>query len=118
MKYNGYRVKFKMDRYVNGDRLYVGMDCWDEDCKGWFPYGNVTVNLDDHYYEGCRDNDAYVDANNNPNIVKFLMKHGFAEYAENEEGHVRFGYSGHCMYPLMRFDMGEINRSIADEDKV
>ena len=27
MKLNGYKVRFKMARYVNNDRLYVGLDC-------------------------------------------------------------------------------------------
>lgn len=90
-----YNIIFKKDRYANNKRLCVSCWCEDEEYGGWEPYCNVTVNLSDKMPEG---NYGFIDSNNaDPVIIGLMYSKGWIEETE------RVGFSGYCVYPLVKF---------------
>ena len=92
------KVAVRLNNYHYGDRLYVGLLCWDNDYKYWEPLTTITVNIPD---EPITDKNCnFVDTNNNGmEIIGWLVEHGFAERTD------RVGQSGFCTYPEMRFNL-------------
>ena len=87
-----YEIAFFKANYVSGDNLAVEVECREENQEWWEPYGMLTVNLG--YTFGARQ--AYLDTNNVPDLVEFVMGKGWAK--EIGEGH-----SGFCTYPMVEF---------------
>lgn len=91
-----FNVRLVLGQYQDNDSLYVGLV--DED--GNEPFGDVTVNLSDYVIKGIPylpKNSAYIDTNDMPEIVEWLVNEGIA---------VKTPYtkrSGYCQYPLVFF---------------
>lgn len=66
------------------------------------PYATVSVNLPE---ENCGEWEFFVDSNNCPWAMDWLMKNGIAEPC------YVYGFSGYCCYPMMRLS----KRLIAEE---
>lgn len=62
------------------------------------PFGTLTVNLD----EKLPKNMAYIDTNNMPDVLDFLIKNDLAE----NTGEIR--QSGFCTYPLVKLNLDKI----------
>ena len=69
----------------------LGIYCDDAD---GFPFATFTVNLGE--FIGLK-NSAYIDTNNNPEIIEWLEKEGFGEVTGFTKR------SGFCEYPLFLF---------------
>ena len=87
-----YEVKVNKTKYYNGN-LAITLDCYNEECDFWEPYGNLTVNLD----KKLPPNQAYVDTNNMPNAEAFIDENHLGEPTGE------YGMSGFCFYPLYKF---------------
>lgn len=94
------KVALHTSRYVDGERLYLGIDCYDSE-EYWEPWSDLTVNLPEEPISG--DNCGFVDTNNNPGIEQFIQDYGFGK----PTGYI--ACSGYCQYPEYRFDMERIN---------
>lgn len=92
-----YEVKLEVSKYVNNGNLAISMIYFDEEMKCWLPYATLTVNLN-KLGEGL----AYVDTNNCPWAERFIEEHKLGE----ETG--KFGWSGHCIYPMYKFNVEKI----------
>lgn len=84
------RVWFEKDEYMNGN---LALELW---CNEG-PYTPVTINI-----EKLEDGLAAVDTNDSFGIDKWLKKRGIAKPT------VINLFSGHCVYPVMRFDLSKI----------
>lgn len=89
-----HRARFYKDIYEYYGNLYVGVTTWDEECKCWMPWGDLTVNLD----MKCKPNEAFLDTNNcAPDIIRILKEKGYIK----DTGITR--QNGWCTYPLYEF---------------
>ena len=87
-------IQFRFSKYVENDNLYVGMVSLDGE-YGPEPYTDVTVNLS----EPCKANCAFIDTNNNPGIINWLIENNLGTLTG------RIGFSGFCVYHELEFDM-------------
>ena len=93
-----YKVCFEKAAYVVNGRLAVKMMYLDDEFGCELPFANATVNIDDDAPFADWTRDAYLDQNNVPNIMDFLIEIGAGEFTGE------FGVSGFCYYPLFRFN--------------
>jgi hypothetical protein len=92
---NEYKVIFYKDNYMDNNRLYIGCMCEDEEYGGYEPYCDVTVNLAQNMPNG---NFGFLDTNNgDPNLFNLMSERGWIE----DTGIM--GFSGFCVYPLVKF---------------
>jgi len=107
LKYKGYEVKFKKNRYADNDNLYVGLDYFDDEFESYAPFGNITVNTDTK----LKDMYAAIDTNNMGNeILKFIEDLGLAV----DTGAVV--HSGFCTYPVYKFSEMKLAELCSDEE--
>ena len=83
-------------RYRADNSLYIG--AWNE-ADG--PITDITVCLND---KNLKENEAYVDTNNFPEAISFIEKYKLGKPTG------LLGFSGYCCYPLVEFDMDEIDK--------
>jgi len=94
-----HKVRLFANRYASNNTLAVVAQ--EEQQKGfWTPFATLTVNLDGIGTQGMLQDEktAFVDTNNCPGAVEFLIENGLAKDAGF------MGKSGFCTYPLMVFD--------------
>lgn len=97
-----YEVRLETNRYRN-NRIYLGLNCYDEEYGFWEPYAAITVNID----ADLSDKDCgFLDVNNFPEGKWFVENHGIGEPTG------RIGFSGFCAYPEYRFNMNVIKRMV------
>ena len=103
-----HRARFWKSEYANNGNLYVGVVTWDEKCKYWESWGDLTVNLD----MKCKPNEAFLDTNNcAPEIIRILKDKGYIK----DTGFIR--PSGFCVYPLVVFTEEFLNGMFEEEDE-
>ena len=91
-----YDIIFEKSSYAKNGRLFVRCLCEDKEYGGYEPYCNVTVNLKDYLPKG---NYAFLDTNNgDPKLFGLMFENG---YVEEVDGLV--GFSGYCIYPVIKF---------------
>lgn len=103
---------FTLDRYVNNNCIYVGMNViGDEGIPE--PWCDVTVNIG--YYRPLEENEAFIDM---PNIYdsQFLDWLRDNELIEEFEG--EYGFSGFNRYPLVKFNLSELQKHTADSEQL
>lgn len=108
LKYKGYVVKFKKNKYAYSDNLYVGLDYFDDDFGCYAPFGDISVNI-----EGTKLKDMYaaIDTNNmGEDILKFIEDLGLAVNTGAEL------HSGFCTYPVYKFSEMKLNALCSDEE--
>lgn len=89
------KVVFYKDNYYDNDRIFIGCMCEDEEYGGYEPYCDVTVNLAQNMPDG---NYGFLDTNNgDPMLFNMMFEKGYIE----DTG--RIGFSGFCIYPLVKF---------------
>ena len=73
---NEYDIIFVKETYNNNGRLYVGCWYYDEECGGYLPYCDVTVNL---VRRGVlTENYGFIDINNaDPDLIKLMYSKGW-----------------------------------------
>jgi len=99
MLFDGKQVEVKRTTYDNNKTLAVVLV---EEGTNEI-YEVVTVNIDSTEYVCGPFNDmAFVDANNLPEVERFLKENGLAESA----GHLEV--NGMCEYPLYKFNLDKI----------
>lgn len=87
-------------KYSNNDNLAIQLFCKEE---GYFePYSTLTVNI--HELEDKTE--AYVDVNNNPNILNWITANGIAIPTGET------AISGYCEYPLYKFNLNKLNLEV------
>lgn len=91
------RIRPKINMYANNSNLYVGLECFDKEFGGWYPYCDVTVNIQKLPFL-----ESAVDINNGSRIVKFLIDQGFGELTYQVQ------ISGYCGYPVVRFNADKL----------
>lgn len=97
-KHNGANIFLEKKQYAKPKRLAVQAYVVEQDEyieEVAFPYATITVNLPNARLSD--ENCAFVDTNNVPFIDEWLEENGIAEPTG------RFGFSGYCCYPEMRF---------------
>ena len=97
-EFGNYNVKVIRSTYRNNNRLAIRLMDRQDDA----PVSVLTVNLVDEAIES--DNLAFVDTNNNPNILEFIKENALGEFTG------RYGRSGYCTYPLYRFDLDKLEQ--------
>ena len=85
-------MTFRLDNYSDNGNLFVGLVTHEEGYPE--PWSNLTVNL-----RPCKANCAFIDTNNNQDIVRWLLKHKLGRLTGEIER------SGFCLYPEFEFDM-------------
>lgn len=86
--------------YSNNDNLAIQLFCKEE---GFFePYSTLTVNI----HELKDKTLAYVDVNNNPNILNWITENEIAIPIRET------AISGYCEYPLYKFDLNKLNKEL------
>lgn len=100
-------MTFHLANYAENGNLYVGLLTNEE---GWQePWSNLTVNLSAH----CEDNCAFIDSNNNGvEIIDWLMQNNLGELTGREMP------SGWCRYLEFRFNMDELMKHVAKDDRL
>lgn len=101
--YNGdevkeYNVMLEIDKYAYGGSIYMGLWAEIEEFGNLFyePYCDITVNITGYpLNKDC----AFLDTNNSPFIVDFLLKNGLGKLTGRTVG------SGYCTYPEFQFDI-------------
>lgn len=90
------------NRYLDRDRLYLGLLTWNEEFRGYEPWCDITVNLQRE--ELTDENCAFLDVNNAPYLEKFIQ--------DNHLGRPtgRRAQSGYVTYPEYRFNPEEIRK--------
>lgn len=97
-----YRARFWKSEYLNNGNLYIGVVHWDEECKAWMPWGDLTVNLGMPLDKD--KNEAFLDVNNcAPELIQELSAKGYIK----DTGVVM--PSGFCRYPLVEFSEEFLN---------
>ena len=89
-------VFLKTDRYAADNSVYIQAWNWMDG-----PIATLTVCLDDRMLE---KNETYLDTNNCPWVVDFMVNNGLAELT----GKMRA--SGFCVYPSVKLNMAEIGK--------
>ena len=89
-----YNVCFEIGKYVADGSPAI--QAWSP-TEG--PVATLTKCLDDITLE---DGEVYIDTNNCPWALDFLVENGLAEEAG------RFGISGYCLYPVVRLNMDKV----------
>lgn len=91
-----YEINLMRSTYLdNGNTAIIA------ETKEGEPFGVLTVNLDDELPR----NMAYIDTNNMPDALNFLIKNDLAE----DTG--KTGKSGFCTYPLVKLKLDKIPES-------
>jgi len=87
-------IRLSKASYAHNGNLAVHAEYYDKEFNAWLPYGNVTVNLGNKLPAQY----AYVDENNFLGVLDWLVSNGIAEFTG------KYGYSGFCQYPLVKFN--------------
>lgn len=95
-----YKVEFLVDKYANNGRLALMLFSYDEEEECMEDFCDVTVNLPE--YSLSDENCAFLDTNNAPYILNFLLDNKLGELTGRQP------QSGFCTYPEFRFDMEKI----------
>ena len=99
-----YKTLLAINKYAYNDRLAIemytemsGYSPWGNGEPWWEPWCDVTINLP--FKKVTDENCAYLDTNNAPHIVDFLL--------ENKLGKLtgKTARSGYWTYPEFRFDI-------------
>ena len=94
-QYGGvYSLRLNKTQYAQNGNLAVHAEYFDEELEVWLPFANITVNLGEKLPDGF----AYADTNNFRGVLEFLTENGIAE----SDGEC--GFSGYCVYPLVKFN--------------
>lgn len=102
-------MTFQLANYADNGTLYVGLITNEEGYPE--PWSNLTVNLDDS--SRCKPNCAFIDTNNNGDeILDWLETNGFGEQTG------RIAFSGWCIYPEFEFNMEELMKHLASDDRI
>lgn len=102
-------MTFQLANYADNGSLYVGLITNEEGYPE--PWSNLTVNLAES--SRCKPNCAYIDTNNNgDSIILWLEDNGFGEQTG------RLAFSGFCIYPEFEFNMEEILKHLASDDRI
>ena len=98
------RVAFLLDKYVDGNGLYVGMYAiGEEGCLE--PWCDVTVNIPG--WRILKENEAFVDM---PNIYDSQYLDWLRENDLISDFTGEYGYSGFCKYPLVQFNLENLQK--------
>lgn len=107
LKLNSYGKEFDiyliLDNYLENDNLYVGMITTNNGFPE--PFGDLTVNIGIK----CEENYSYIDINNNPNIIQWLIDNNLGIPTGD------MNWSGFVLYPEFKFNMEEINKHLYKE---
>lgn len=107
LKLNLYGKEFDiyltLDNYLENDNLYVGMITTNEGYPE--PFGDLTVNIGIK----CEENYSYIDVNNNPNIIQWLIDNNLGISTGNMD------WSGCVLYPEFKFNIEEVNKHLYKE---
>ena len=87
-------LTIKVDSYLTGGGLYIGLYCEEEGEEEAF--GDLTVNLP---FEQAEVNEAYIADFGSKDKLKFIRKHKLGKVLPE------FGYSGYCKYAKVAFDL-------------
>lgn len=107
MEYTGYFETYKDCHLTVSTYAYDGslaLELWNE-TEG--PIATITKCLG---HRGLQENESFVDTNNNPGILSFIKEYNLGI----ETGGV--SYCGFCAYPLIKFNMDEINKYVKEEE--
>lgn len=107
-------IAFSIDKYANNDNTAIQMWAWVEGCyengvklDGYYePWSTLTVNLPKRK---CKPNCAFIDVNNNGDIIGWLEKNNLGF----ETG--VFEISGFCIYPMFEFNMDELKKYMMED---
>lgn len=98
------QVAFALDRYANGNGLYVGMCAIGE--EGYLEtWCDVTVNIPG--WKILKENEAFVDM---PNIYDSQFLDWMRENDLISDFSGEYGYSGFCQYPLVQFNLENLQK--------
>ena len=98
-----YNIMFTTEQYVSGNTR-IAMHYYDEDCEQYLPFASLTVNL---VGEHCDEDCGFIDTNNlGNNIIQWLIDNNLAMQTG------RFGKSGFCVYPEVKFNMDEVKKYV------
>ena len=101
-------MTFELANYADNGTLYVGL-LTNEDGYAE-PWQNLTVNLNES--SRCKSFCAFIDTNNNGNeIIDWLVANHLGELTD------RYAYSGWCVYPEFAFDMDELMKHVARDER-
>ena len=89
-------VKLEIAHYQTTGNLAIKMICVDDG----EPFATLTVNFDEKLPENC----GYIDTNNLRQAFDFCLLNKLAEFVYT------FRQSGYCSYPLMKFNMDEVEK--------
>ena len=101
-RYGEYKVGIKLGTFAYDNSLMIQLLCENEE-----PFGRITACL----LDGWRDkptNWAYLEVNNMPDSIDFIMKYNLGKPVTNVKGEPVVTKSGFVYYPLYNFDMTEI----------
>ena len=93
-------IVFKINKYCVNDSLCIEMLQIDED-GSLVPWSILTVNFSRII---CKENCAFVDVNNNADIVKWIIDNNLGTLTG------KAFTSGYCTYPEVRFNMDEVRK--------
>ena len=100
-----YEVEITVNSYVDNKNLYVGLNYYDEEMEGMFPFTAVTVNVDKLPYL-----QAAIDTNNNGHsIIEFLEENGLGKLTGE------YQQSGFCTYPVFKFNEEKLQELCPEE---
>lgn len=97
-----YELAFEKAYYVYGG---IAIEVWCDGEYGWEPYATLTKCLGDFPPTHC----AYLDSNNVPDLVEFVIGKGWCEQ-------VGEGASGFCTYPFVEFTDEFLNEICVTEE--
>jgi hypothetical protein len=98
MKYLIYEIYLDITKYTNNNRLAITM----HDVHTDELFAVLTVNLETDLV--LKENEAFVDTNNLPDIMKFIHTYKLGEPTNELE------FSGFCAYPLFSFNLDEVKK--------
>ena len=105
---NEYDIIFVKETYNNNGRLYIGCWYYDEECGGYLPYCDVTVNLLVYLPDG---NYGFLDVNNgDQKLFELMARKNFFKETDI------CGHSGRCTYPAVEFTEEFLNMIETDEN--
>lgn len=90
-----------VNRYENNDSLAILLFGEDDEL-----FCDMTVNITGSGTSGS--NCAFVDTNNNPWIIEFILDNGLGKPTG------RYGMSGYCTYPEYEFDLSRMNEGFPE----
>ena len=78
--YDGEDLYLFKSSYANNDRIYLGLEYYDTEAKGYELWGDITVNISDFLIEN--DNIVFIDHNLFEEVYEQLVKVGLLKEIE------------------------------------